>query len=67
MSEIAKLRARLKNTTKSATEYRMTVDEARALLKEIDNMQAIEAPPKVIVKEIPIAPKVLDGGSFDDF
>lgn len=66
MSEIAKLRARLKNTTKSATEYRMTVDEARALLKEIDNIKAVEAPPKVIIKEVPVAPKVLDGGSFED-
>ena len=40
MSEIARLRTRMKNVQRNVTEYRMTVAEAQALLKEIDQLLA---------------------------
>ena len=38
MTEIARLRARLRNVKDNVTEYRMTVTEARNLLLEIDRL-----------------------------
>ena len=71
MSEITKLRSRLKNASSKSTEYRMTLNEARGLLKEIDQLMAErDAAPKVIVeeklvyKEVEVSAKILDGGSF---
>ena len=68
MSEISKLKARMKNVAKETTEYRMTVTEAKTLLNEIAKLEAIIAAPKevVIVKEtVTITePKIWDGGSL---
>ena len=71
MSEITKLRSRLKNASSKSTEYRMTLNEARGLLKEIDQLMAErDATPKVIVeeklvyKDVEVAAKILDGGTF---
>lgn len=67
MREIERLRVRLKNIQKNVVEYRMTVTEARALLQEIDNLQAksavVEKPATIVVEEKP-QPRILDGGSF---
>jgi hypothetical protein len=64
MSEITKLRARLKNVQKNVTEYRMTVIEAKELLREIDILQK-EKPPQVVVNETAIrTTQILDGGVF---
>lgn len=66
--EIEKLRTRLKNISKGVNEYRMTVAEAKALLAEIDEIKSsVKVVPQVIVKEVSTAPKILDGGTFDDF
>ena len=64
MSEIAKLRSRMKNVQKNATEYRMTVAEAKELLREIDILQK-EKPPQVVVNEPAVrTTQILDGGAF---
>lgn len=68
MIEIDKLRKRLRNVHKNATEYRMTVTEAHRLLAEIDDIMAEKE--KVVVEEIlqnvePLpAIRILDGGTF---
>ena len=67
MSEIAKLRQRLSNVSRNATEYRMTVAEANALLAEIEDLSK-----PVIIDDVPIVPilepqiirRVMDGGTF---
>jgi nanoRNase/pAp phosphatase (c-di-AMP/oligoRNAs hydrolase) len=67
MSEVAKLRQRLKNVKRGTVEYRMTVAEATALLAEIEK---IETPViQTIHKEEPrvqekIMPRIMDGGTF---
>jgi len=67
MSEIAKLRQRLSNVNKRVTEYRMTVDEAKALLKEIDTVteEQKQEPPQVVVNEPAIITRIMDGGAFE--
>lgn len=65
MSEINKLRARLRNVQRNVTEYRMTVAEAKELLSEIDNLaipvvKVVSAP---IVVEPPTV-RIIDGGTF---
>jgi len=67
MSEVAKLRTRLKNVQKNVTEYRMTVVEAKNLLKEIDVLLTVkeEKPsPQVALNEPAIITRILDGGAF---
>lgn len=65
MSEIVRLRARLKNVKKNVTEYNMTVAEAKALLKEIDDILKIkEKPPQVVVNETATTTRIIDGGVF---
>lgn len=63
MSEIAKLRQRLENVSKHATEYRMTVVEAKELLLEIDKLQK-EEPPEVVINEPRIITRKIDAGGF---
>lgn len=67
MSEIAKLRQRLSNVNKRVVEYRMTVDEAKALLKEIDTVtkEQKQEPLRVVVNEPAIITRIMDGGAFD--
>lgn len=65
MSEIAKLRQRLKNVNKNVTEYRMTVVEAKALIAEIE--EAIKPkiePTKEAIKEPAPIIRIMDGGTF---
>jgi uncharacterized membrane-anchored protein len=65
MSEIDKLRQRLKNVQRNVTEYRMTVVEAKTLLQEIDGLIKIkEKPPLVVINEPAIITRILDGGAF---
>ena len=63
MSEIDRLRTRLKNVQKNVTEYRMTVTEAKDLLKEIDELlKPKEKPPQVVVNEPTVTTRIIDGG-----
>lgn len=66
MNEIDRLRQRLKNVNKGTVEYRMTVDEAKQLLLEIDLLIASVVVPSVSEQRIykPVQPKILDGGTF---
>ena len=68
MSEITKLRARLKNVQRNITEYRMTITEAKALLVEIDEISRPAAPKEkpheVVVNEPTIITRITDGGTF---
>lgn len=68
MKEIDKLRKRLSNVGRNVTEYRMTVAEARNLVKEFEELEvALSQKPKeiIITKEPEIQPvRVLDGGTF---
>ena len=67
MSEVAKLRTRLKNVQKNVTEYRMTVVEAKNLLKEIDVLLTVkeEKPsPQVALNEPAERTRIIDGGAF---
>lgn len=69
MSQIARLRARLKNVNKSTTEYRMTVVEAKGLLEEINALEklALEEKPqiiKVVEPEPEPINRIIDGGTF---
>lgn len=67
MSEITKLRTRLKNVQRNVTEYRMTVTEAKELLKEIDSLSTYkkqEEPQKVVVNEPAVITRIIDGGAF---
>lgn len=70
MAEIDKLKQRLKNVNPNVTEYRMTVAEARNLVKEFEELQnqhrEAQKPPPVVIKEAPPAPKIIimDGGTF---
>lgn len=70
MNEIQKLRQRLLNVGHAAREYRMTVQEAKALLADIDAELANAAKKVTIIeppKPDPIAVQhiIMDGGSFD--
>ena len=63
MYEIEKLRRRLKNVNKGTIEYRMSVTEANALLKEIDTiLQKEDLPIKVDVNEPAVITRIMDGG-----
>jgi len=67
MSEVAKLRTRLKNVQKNVTEYRMTVVEAKNLLKEIDVLLIVkeEKPSlQVALNEPIVQTRIIDGGAF---
>jgi hypothetical protein len=64
MSEITRLRTRLKNVQRNVTEYRMTVTEARNLLKEIEDLQKQEKPQQVVVEQPITVTRIMDGGSF---
>jgi hypothetical protein len=68
MSEINRLRTRLKNVQRNVTEYRMTVVEAQNLLKEIDELIAKqkEKPVQPVLNEpTVITTRILDGGAFE--
>jgi hypothetical protein len=66
MGEINKLRTRLKNVEKNVIEYRMTVSEAKELLKEIDVLLKQEKPPQQVALNEPTVrtTQILDGGAF---
>ena len=65
MHEINKLRTRLKNVSKNATEYRMTIQEARSLLLEVDNLLKPKASTtEDTSEEQPVIARILDGGTF---
>lgn len=67
MTEIEKLRFRIKNIPKNATEYRMTVNEVRDLLAEIDEIskqKQKQKPPEVVVNEPTVINRTIDGGAF---
>jgi hypothetical protein len=65
MSEIAKLRQRLLRVNKNVVEYRMTIDEARSLITEIDEALKPKEPVEIIVTSTPdILHRVIDSGNF---
>ncbi len=68
MEQIDRFRARMKNVSKSATEYRMTISEARGLLDEITNLEKMLAEKPsvdtVVQREPVIVTRILDGGTF---
>lgn len=66
MSEVEKLRTRLKNVQKNVTEYRMTVVEAKNLLKEVDILliEKEKPPLQVALNEPTVITRILDGGAF---
>lgn len=66
MLEIDKLRQRLSNVGRNVIEYRMTVSEAQALVKEFEVLekQLLEKPKIVIQKETYTTPRIIDGGEF---
>lgn len=66
MNQISRLRARLKNVGKAATEYRMSVREAQMLLAEIDDLisKLQEKPQQVVVNEPTVITRTMDGGAF---
>lgn len=66
MVEHEKLRSRLKNVGRNVTEYRMTVQEAKDLLKEFDDTVK-DLTPKQEIEEtqvIHVVTNILDGGAF---
>ena len=67
MKEIDKLRQRLKNISRNSVEYRMSVNEAKALVKEFEALekQLKEKPHivEVVVSE-PAITRTIDGGTF---
>lgn len=67
MSEINKLRTRLKNTTYEVKEYRMTIIEAKDLLTEIETLlkpAVITPAPSVTDKPVTTIIRVMDGGTL---
>ena len=65
--EIDKLRRRLSNAGKKSTEYRMTIEEASNLLKEINALEQKlkEKPsPITVVKSSAPVNQIFDGGTF---
>ena len=64
MYEINRLRARLTYIQKNVVEYNMTVTDARALLKEIDELLKIKQEPlqQVVVNESTVINRIIDGG-----
>jgi hypothetical protein len=68
MHEINKLKQRLTHIGKNTTEYRMTVGEARNLIREIDILlkKIEEKPQPVVIQEESKTGStiVVDGGSF---
>lgn len=62
MSEIEKLRHRLKNVKRGTTEYRMSVVEARALLKECDILKEEPEVEEPVVDEFAVITRIIDGG-----
>lgn len=65
MREINKLRTRLKNVSKNTAEYRMTVEEARTLLSEIDELlKPKELPAELLEEQQIVMARTLDGGTF---
>lgn len=66
MTEIEKLRHRLRHVGKNVTEYRMTVVEAQDLLAEIDRLPTKQEKPQdeVVLNEPAVINRIIDGGAF---
>lgn len=67
MHEINKLRQRLRNVGRNVNEYRMTVEEAKSLVKEIEELERqLQVKPKeiIVMKDAPVIARNLDGGTF---
>jgi hypothetical protein len=66
MYEINKLRLRLKNISRNATEYRMTIAEAKALVQEFESLESqLDEKSEETAREIyRIQTNLLDGGTF---
>jgi hypothetical protein len=66
MTEIEKLKFRLSHVRRGVTEYRMTVNEAQGLVKEIDALIAKQEKPhvEVVLNEPAITTRIIDGGVF---
>jgi len=69
MRQIQRLQIRLKNLNRNSTEFRMSVEEAKELLKEIEllQQQLAEKPTtvvQVVEKKSETFPRILDGGTL---
>ena len=66
MTEIEKLRHRLRSAGKNTTEYRMTIVEAKNLLIEIDKQMIKQEKPQgeVVLNEPTVINRIIDGGAF---
>lgn len=66
MTEFEKLKHRLKNVGKNTTEYRMSVTEARNLVKEIEAILKPKEKPQdeVVLNEPTVITRIIDGGTF---
>ena len=64
MKEIDKLKNRLQNIHPNVKEYRMTIEEARLLAQEFDQLEREMAQP-VIPESVEIVHQIMDGGTFD--
>lgn len=66
MYEFEKLKKRLKNAARGTTEYRMTIIEANALVKEFETLiQEKQLPPvEAEVPEVVVRTRFLDGGAL---
>lgn len=71
MNEINKLRQRLTNVNRNVTEFRLSVQDARDLISDIDNelvklVNLGSVINKTIAEPVAIQHVVMDGGSFDN-
>lgn len=65
MYQINKLRQKLANANKHSVEYKMSVDDAKALLAEIDGLLKPSIPDKpIITAKAKPSVNILDGGTF---
>jgi predicted nucleic acid-binding Zn-ribbon protein len=70
MKEIDRLRQRLTNISRNTVEYKMTVKEAKDLVKEFEVLERREEELKEKLEQVkaipiePAAPRTLDGGTF---
>jgi hypothetical protein len=66
MTEIEKLKFRMRNINRNITEYRMSVVEVRDLISEIEILESkLKEMPKTIIQYQEVqSPKILDGGTF---
>lgn len=66
MTEIEKLKFRIKNASRNSVEYKMSINEAKALIQEIEILENKSTKISEAITHIETEPvyKILDGGTF---